>query len=294
MTGFAAREGALGDWVWTWDLKSVNARGLDLKIRVPDWLPGLDQTLRKRMGGQVTRGSVTVSLRLARQQDTAQAINETALEAALATIAMVNRRAQGHDLALPAPNALEIMSFRGVSEVAQPDGDALVALRDALLADFDLACLEFIASRAREGESTAETLRATLDALEAMVAAAHALLPQRADRQAVQLNKSLQSVLDLAGQEAPDPARIAQELALLAVKADVAEELERLESHISGAREILNGDGPMGRKLDFLMQEFNREANTLCSKANDTELTRIGLDMKVRIDQMREQVQNLE
>lgn len=294
MTGFAAREGALGDWVWTWDLKSVNARGLDLKIRVPDWVPGLDQTLRKRMGGQVTRGSVTVSLRLARQQDTTQAINETALEAALATIAKVTHRAEGHDLALPLPNALEILTFRGVSEVAQPDGDALAALRDALLSDFDLACPEFISSRTREGESTAETLRATLDALEAMVAAARALLPQRAERQAVQLNKSLQSVLDLVGQEAPDPARIAQELALLAVKADVAEELERLESHISGARDILNGDGPMGRKLDFLMQEFNREANTLCSKANDTELTRIGLDMKVRIDQMREQVQNLE
>ncbi|MEM1079503.1 MAG: YicC/YloC family endoribonuclease [Pseudomonadota bacterium] len=294
MTGFAAREGALGYWVWTWDLKSVNARGLDLKIRVPDWIPGLDQTLRKRISKDVTRGSVTVSLRLSRAQDTAQPINEAALDAALATIASVTQRAKEHELALPAPNALDILNFRGVSEIAQPDTEELAALSGALLAEFDLACPEFIAARTREGKSTAETLLATLDALDAMVSEARALLPQRAERQAVQLQRSLQSVLDLAAQEAPDPARIAQELALLAVKADVAEELERLNSHISGAREILNADGPKGRKLDFLMQEFNREANTLCSKANDTELTRIGLDMKIRIDQMREQVQNLE
>ncbi|WP_424976174.1 YicC/YloC family endoribonuclease [Dinoroseobacter sp. S124A] len=294
MTGFAAREGGLDDWVWTWDLKSVNGRGLDLKIRVPDWVPGLDQILRKTIATEVTRGSVTVALRLSRRQEAHQPINETALAAVLSTIGAVTRRAAEENVSLPAPNALEILNFRGVSEAAQPDGDEMAALREALIADFDLAFPEFIAARQREGASTAATLRATLDALDAMTQEARALLPARADRQAAQLLKSLQSVLDLAGQDAPDPQRIAQELAVLAVKADVSEELERLDSHISAARDILNATGPMGRKLDFLMQEFNREANTLCAKANDTDLTRIGLDMKVRIDQMREQVQNIE
>ncbi len=294
MTGFAAREGGLDDWVWTWDLKSVNGRGLDLKIRVPDWVPGLDQILRKTIATEVTRGSVTVALRLSRRQEAHQPINEAALAAVLSTIGAVTRRAAEENVSLPAPNALEILNFRGVSEAAQPDGDEMAALREALIADFDLAFPEFIAARQREGASTAAALRATLDALDAMTHEARALLPARADRQAAQLQKSLQSVLDLAGQDAPDPQRIAQELAVLAVKADVSEELERLDSHISAARDILNGTGPMGRKLDFLMQEFNREANTLCAKANDTDLTRIGLDMKVRIDQMREQVQNIE
>lgn len=294
MTGFAAREGGQDDWVWTWDLKSVNGRGLDLKIRVPDWVPGLDQILRKSIATEVTRGSVTVALRLSRRQEAHQPINETALAAVLSTIGAVTRRAAEENVSLPAPNALEILNFRGVSEAAQPDGDGMAVLREALIADFDLAFPEFIAARQREGASTAAALRATLHALDAMTQEARTLLPARADRQAAQLQKSLQSVLDLAGQDAPDPQRIAQELAVLAVKADVSEELERLDSHIAAARDILNGTGPMGRKLDFLMQEFNREANTLCAKANDTELTRIGLDMKVRIDQMREQVQNIE
>lgn len=294
MTGFATREGARGDWVWTWDIRSVNSRGLDLKLRVPDWVPGLEPATRKCVSAVVSRGAVSVALRLSRAQGGGQSVNPDALESALAAITALTERASAMRVDLTPPNALDLLNFRGVSDVAQIDSEAAEALQVALLEDLETMLPDFVESRAREGAATAEVLRATLDEISGGVALARDDLAARAKRQAESLRASMQQILEMAGQDAPDPQRIAQELALLVVKADVSEELDRLDSHVAGACEILNGAGPMGRRLDFLMQEFNREANTLCAKANDGALTRIGLDLKVRIDQMREQVQNLE
>lgn len=294
MTGFATREGALGDWVWTWDVRSVNSRGLDLKLRVPDWVPGLEPATRKRVSDVVTRGAVSVALRLSRAQGGGQSVNPAALDAALAAITTLTERAEAAQVALSSPSALELLNFRGVSDVAQVDAETVEALQAALMVDLETLLPDFVDSRAREGAATGQVLRATLDEISGGVVQARAGLVARTERQAASLTASVRQILDMAGQEAPDPQRIAQELALLVVKADVSEELDRLDSHVAGAFDILNGAGPMGRRLDFLMQEFNREANTLCAKANDGALTKIGLDLKVRIDQMREQVQNLE
>lgn len=294
MTGFATREGGVEGWVWTWDIRAVNGRGLDLKLRLPDWLPGFDRAVRDRLGAVAKRGSITVSLRLTRGAAGGQAINEEALEAALLSVSELTRRAEQAGIGLSPPSVLELLNFRGVSEAAQLSEDAVAALQAALLDDLDATLPAFVESRAREGAATAEGLRMALDQIAQHLTTARELVLARRDKQAARLQSSTAQILSAAGEAAPDPQRIAQELALLFVKADVSEELDRLDTHVASAEDILNSDAPMGRKLDFLMQEFNREANTLCSKSGDADLTRLGLDLKVLIDQMREQVQNLE
>ncbi len=292
MTGFAAQKGALAPWNWSWDIRSVNARGLDMRIRVPDWIEGLEPAIRKAVSGAVARGNVTVSLRVQRDsEEGVLAINPAGLDRALGMLAEISAAAARNGLELAPTRAVDIAGMRGVIETAQGEDDT-APLSKALTAELPGLLAAFDAMRAHEGEALREILAGQLDEVAALVEEAEGLLDARTEDQAQSLKASLARVLDHA--DGVDGDRVEQELALIAVKSDVREETDRLKAHVSQARSLLEGDEPRGRKLDFLMQEFNREANTLCSKAGFQPLTRIGLDLKALIDQMREQVQNIE
>ncbi|MAM60624.1 MAG: YicC family protein [Maritimibacter sp.] len=292
MTGFAALKGALPPWSWSWDIRSVNARGLDMRIRVPDWIDGLEPAVRKAVSASVARGNVTVSLRVQRDsEEGALALNPAALERALGMLAEIDATAARNGMELAPSRAVDIAGMRGVVETAQGDDDAAPLVK-ALTAELPALLDAFDAMRAHEGASLRDIITTQLDQVAALVTEAEALLDARTEDQAATLKAALARVMDHT--DGVDSDRVEQELALIAVKSDVREETDRLKAHVSQARSLLDGDEPRGRKLDFLMQEFNREANTLCSKAGFQPLTRIGLDLKALIDQMREQVQNIE
>ena len=292
MTGFASLQGAEGAHSWTWDLRSVNAKGLDLRLRVPDWLPGLEAALKLRLAKAVTRGNVTLNLRVTREETAGTlTLNPGVLDQVMAALVAVEERAMMQGISLAPSRAADLLSMRGVLEAGatEDDNEALVT---AITNDFDALLQAFVAMRAQEGSALVSLLRGHLDQIETLLGKAGEVLTQRREAMGATLQTQLQRVLD--ADVSIDDHRIAQELALIAVKADVTEELDRLTAHITAARGLLKGTGPAGRKLDFLAQEFNREANTLCSKSQHAELTAIGLDLKAVIEQMREQVQNLE
>jgi uncharacterized protein (TIGR00255 family) len=294
MTGFSARRGAAAGYTWAWDLRSVNGKGLDLRLRVPDWIDGLEPALRTDLQKALTRGNVSLSLKVtqdAGRDDSAFRLNDTILAAALAALARVEATAMQTGLTLAQPTAADVLALRGVIDATAQDTDTS-PLRRALVSDLAPLLADFAAMRQTEGQALATILTAQLDRITSLTADAQRETAARATAQSVTLRDSLQRVL--AATDAVDETRLAQELALLAVKTDVTEELDRLAAHVDAARSLLADPAPVGRKLDFLMQEFMREANTLCSKAQSLALTRIGLDLKTVIDQMREQVQNVE
>jgi uncharacterized protein (TIGR00255 family) len=291
MTGIATGRGAAEGHGWSWELRAVNARGLDLRMRLPEGVPGLEAALRARLGAALARGSVTLSLRLAPDGAAAgPAIDAARLDAALGAVAEVEARAAAAGVALAPVRATDLLSMGGVLSDAAPEA-APEALRAALLADFEPVLAAFLESREAEGRALAPALRREIDTIERLTGAAAAAAGDREAAAAEALRAALDRVR--AAVEV-DEDRLAQELALIAAKADVAEELDRLAAHVAQARALLDEGGAVGRRLDFLTQEFNREANTLCSKSGDTALTRIGLEMKAAVDRMREQVQNVE
>ncbi len=294
MTGFAARRGAGLGYGWAWDLRSVNGKGLDLRLRVPDWIDGLELATRAELQRAVVRGNVSLTLKVAQDgggEEAAFRLNPHLLLAALEALAQVEEAAMSAGLTLRQPTAADVLTLRGVLDQTQQDQDT-APLRAALLADLPALLADFAVMRAAEGAALAAVLNAQLDRIAALTLYAQREAATRTATQAGTLRDSLARVL--AATDAVDETRLAQELALLAVKTDVAEELDRLTAHVTAARALVADAGPSGRKLDFLMQEFMREANTLCSKAQSLALTRIGLDLKTVIDQMREQVQNVE
>jgi len=292
MTGFAAATGAHDGYQWAWELRSVNTKGLDMRLRVPDWIAGLEQALRRAVQGQVKRGNITLNLRLTRDSEgEAPAIDMAALRQTLAALAVIEDQAADAGLSLQNATAADILNQRGVLQ-AGPVQDASSDLLKVLLADFTPLIDAFNAMRASEGAALLTILQDNLAQLEGLVTAAAHEAELRRDDMAATLRQNLARILD--NTDGADPDRVAQELALIAVKTDVTEEIDRLGAHIEAARALMATDGPIGRKFDFLMQEFNREANTLCSKSQSTALTRVGLDLKAAIDQMREQVQNVE
>lgn len=293
MTGFAAAQGAYGDYTWSWDIRSVNSKGLDLRLRVPDWLEGFENALKKKMSSELGRGNVSLALRLSRAEEEAAhlQVNDGALAGALAAISAVQKAAEAAGTPVNLPSATEVLAMRGVMEIAQTEQDT-APLIAALLSQFDSLFADFINSRSDEGAALQTVLMGQLDQVAQLRLDAIQHAETRKELIADNLKAALSRVLDNA--EGADPDRVAQELALLAVKADVTEELDRLAAHIDAARKLVTNGGHVGRKLDFLMQEFNREANTLCSKAQNADLTAVGLELKTVIDQMREQVQNIE
>ncbi|RMD93770.1 MAG: YicC family protein [Alphaproteobacteria bacterium] len=292
MTGYAARTGSWEGWSWSWEIRSVNGRGRDIRLRLPDRIEGLEPAVREAVSRRVARGNVTVSLRLDRAaQATAMALDGQVLEQTLALLGEIAGVAAAQGIPLAPTSAAQILTLPGVQKPAEASEDT-EALRDALLADLEAVLDAFLAARRAEGEALKAVVAAQLDRIEALTAEVRRLAEERAPEQAEALRAALGRVTENV--EAVDPDRLAQELALIAVKSDVTEELDRLDAHVAAARKLLEADGPVGRKLDFLTQEFNREANTLCSKSSYAPLTAVGLDLKAVIDQMREQVQNLE
>jgi uncharacterized protein (TIGR00255 family) len=293
MTGFAARRGAGAGHAWAWDIRSVNGKGLDLRLRVPDWIDGLELALRAELQKALGRGNVSLSLKVARDEGAAQALrlNGAVLHGVLEALGQVEAAAMVAGVTLAQPTAADVLAMRGVLETGAADEDT-GPLRAAILADLPGLLADFHAMREGEGAALQGVIGAQIDRIASLVAEAASEAGSRRDRAAQALAEALQRLRQTG--EGFDEARVAQELALLAVKQDVTEELDRLGAHVAAARALLVDPAPVGRKFDFLMQEFLREANTLLSKSQDKALTRVGLDLKTVIDQMREQVQNVE
>ncbi|MFU1476783.1 YicC/YloC family endoribonuclease [Roseovarius sp. C7] len=292
MTGFASGRGAIEGYAWDWELRSVNGKGLDLRLRVPDWIDGLETALRARLGKALSRGNVTLSLRVQSEARSGRLqVNETQLGDVLEAIGRIESEAMARGISLAPSRPGDILAQRGVLEAASTEANT-APLQAALLEDFEPVLAAFLDMRRGEGAALTEILNGQMDEIARLTgAAAEAADARRADVSET-LRAALARVLD--NSEGADPDRVAQELALLAVKSDVTEELDRLHAHVTTARDMIATGSPIGRKLDFLTQEFNREANTLCSKAQSGALTKIGLELKTVIDQMREQVQNVE
>lgn len=292
MTGFASGTGEAAPFSWGWELRSVNAKGLDMRLRVPDWIDGLEVGLRTALTRALGRGSVSLSLKLAREETAgALALNPGMLSSVLQAMHQIEEVAMAAGVSLTPATAAEVLSIKGVVETRATEDDT-AALRTALLADFETVLAQFLKMRADEGRALHVILTRQVDHISDLVAQAQAATAARRE----EMERALRTALDkvLANVAEMDEARLAQELALIVVKTDITEELDRLNAHVAAARTLLGENGPVGRKLDFLMQEFNREANTLCSKSQNADLTRIGLELKTVIDQMREQVQNVE
>ncbi len=289
MTGFAHADGVHERWRWSWELKSVNGRGLELRCRLPQGFDSIEPELRKAAKQKLHRGSINVSLTMRIEAaQSAYRVNDAALTDAMTMIEKISQK-----IKCAPPRAEGILSLRGVIEPVDEleDEEARDALIAALTASFAEATDLLAIARQSEGGAMVKVLAGQFDDIERLTkdAAAHAATTPAA------IKNRLQAQLDeLLGGAGIAEDRLVQEAALLAVKADIREELDRLASHVDAGRLLLAGKGPAGRQLDFLTQEFNREANTLCSKASDMDLKRIGLELKKVIDQMREQVQNIE
>jgi uncharacterized protein (TIGR00255 family) len=295
MTGFAARKGQGAGHSWAWDIRSVNGKGLDLRLRVPEWIDGLELALRGEISRALQRGNVSLSLKATRdgQADGADAlrVNAPALASVLAALKYIEDAAMDAGVTLGQPNGADVLAVRGVLDTTTTDFD-VTPLRAAILADLPALMADFTAMRAAEGAALHGVIAVQLDRIADLTTQAATEAAARRASAATTLREALAKVL--ANAEGVDETRLAQELAIITVKNDVTEELDRLTAHIDAARALLAEPAQVGRKFDFLMQEFMREANTLCSKSQSLGLTRIGLDLKTVIDQMREQVQNVE
>jgi len=284
MTGFARRE-STGTWgTLVCELRSVNHRFLEAGFRLPDELRAAESELRVRLTRQVRRGKVDCTLQFRRPQGAAAPleVDDAALARLLAAVGLVTRSL--HEP--PAVNALDVLRWPGVLREDAASGEQLIAVAYAV---FGATLEDLVAARAREGARLRELLEQRCTALEGLVSSVRERLPEVQVRVRTRLDERLAEL-----GSSVDPERIEQELALLLQRLDVDEELERLAGHIAEVRRVIAGTEPAGRRLDFLMQELNREANTLSSKSQDLDTTRSAVDMKVLIEQMREQVQNAE
>ncbi len=291
MTGFSRAAGETQALSFFWEIRSVNARGLDARTRLPGGFESLEPEVRKRIAAKFRRGSVQVFLQVRTNGgDQALQVNRALLAQLVAEARRVAAALGAEDAGV---DAAALLAVRGVVEQAPVDFAALAEeYAGELLAVFDEALEKLAAMRRGEGARLAKVIAAQVDEIERLVkkARAHPALTPEAIRE--RIREQVSRLLEAS--EKLDEQRLHQEVALLAVKADITEELDRLESHITAVRELLASDEPVGRRLDFLAQEFNREANTMCSKATDAEITEIGVALKTVIDQFREQVANIE
>lgn len=283
MTGFARVPGRHGDEAWTWEARSVNGKGLDIRLRMPAEFSALDGPIRKAFGQRFSRGNIQLSLNLSPANGAAKfSINEALIDA-LESFAMDRGGA---------PELGQLMQVDGVVTAqasARPEA-MQKEIEAALLASAEALADELKSARDAEGAALSPLLGVAVESLESLCAQAESL----AALQPAALKSSLQTKLQaLLGGDIPEE-KLAQEAAMLALKADVREELDRLAAHCAQARELMAKGSPVGRKLDFLSQEFNRETNTLCAKSSDIELTRIGLELKTHVEQFREQAANVE
>ena len=288
MTGFGRAEGAHGAWTWAVEARSVNGRNLEVRFRGPPGFDALERQAREGAQARLQRGQVTVGVQARRAESAAQAtINLEQLERYLAVTGRLVDEGRA-----TTPNADGLLALRGVIEAGEEtdDPETRAAVEAAMAVSLNAALDALAAARREEGVALGPVLTGLVDRIEGLVTAAEA---EAALQPAALKERFERRMIELAG-EAASPDRIVQEAAAMAVKADVREELDRLRGHIDSARSLLGGDAAAGRRLDFLSQEFMREANTLCSKSALPALTVHGLDLKATIEQFREQVQNVE
>jgi uncharacterized protein (TIGR00255 family) len=290
MTGFARSHGASGSYAWSWEIKSVNAKGLELRLRLPPGFDAVEIPVRTRAAEMLSRGNVYATLTIDREGVAPVVrINEPVLNAIINAVGHLSGKVDAEK-----PRLDGLLGLRGVIDVtdAEESEEDKAAAEDAVVKGFVQALKGLSEMRKHEGEAIGRVLSARLDEM--------AVLASRADaapgRQPEAVKKKLadQVAVLLEASTRFDPDRLHQEAILLAGKADIREELDRLAAHIAQARKLMDGGGAIGRRLDFLSQELNRETNTLCAKSNDVELTNIGLELKSVVEQFREQVQNLE
>jgi uncharacterized protein (TIGR00255 family) len=290
MTGFARSHGTSGPYAFEWELKSVNAKGFDLRMRLPPGWDEIEAPARKRAAEVLSRGTVYANLNVKR----AGALSTVRVnEDVLASILKVAGALAGRIDAV-APSIDGLLAIKGVIEVVEPDSDEEEdkAARLAVAMAFDEALNALVAMRKREGVTLGQILSQRMDEIEVLANKAEAAPGRKPEAVRARLAEQIAALLETSDRF--DADRLSQEALLIAAKADIREELDRIASHISQAREMLGKGGAVGRRLDFLAQEFNREVNTCCSKSNDLELTNTGLAMKNVVEQFREQVQNLE
>ena len=290
MTGFARGHGVAGSYAWSWEIKSVNAKGLDLRFRLPLGWGAVEVPARARAAEKLSRGTVYANLAVERKgvQPTAK-INEPVLGAVLSTLRSLSGKVEA------APASLDgILSLKGVIEISEEDEreEDHRAAETAIIVAFEQALAELIDMRRAEGATLGRLLSTRLDEVAALTARAEKAPGRKPEAIKARLVEQVAALLEAS--ERFDSDRLHQEAILLAAKADIREELDRLSSHVGQAKKLLADGGAIGRKLDFLAQELHRESNTLTAKANEVELTNIGLELKSVIEQFREQVQNLE
>lgn len=290
MTGFARAEGGSGEIGWAWEIRSINGRGLDVRCRLPAGQDGLEPKIRAALAERFQRGSFSVNLTFkGGDAGTRFRINRDLIDQLLEL-----HRELGDRVASDTPRLEGLLAVRGVVEMVEQEdsSDVRAARETALLADMDQALSELAEARRSEGQRIAAVLAGHIDEIDRLTARAAAL----AECQPEALRDRFKAQVDdlMATEPSLPEERLAQEVAVLIAKGDVREELDRLRSHIDAVRDLMQADAAVGRRFDFLCQELNREANTICSKATGTELNQCGLDLKVAIDRLREQVQNIE
>lgn len=291
MTGFARSEGTSGRYRWAWELRSVNGKGLDARLRLPPGMESYETEVKRLLSEHLSRGNLQVSLSVNVAETKVEAVlNRDALDAVLAL-----RQQLGSDLVDPAPLRLDaLMSIRGLVEFQEAtDTPEAIETRDASIFEgLERAVRSLRAMRESEGEALKAVLSSHIDRIAELTRA----VEDDPSRTTGEIARRLEAQVAALMENAPslDRDRLHMEAALLATKADLREEVDRLKAHVVAARDLLDKGGPIGRKLDFLAQEFNRESNTICSKSNSVAVTAAGIELKVVIDQFREQVQNLE
>ena len=289
MTGFARKEGRSGPFEWAWEMRSVNGRGLDVRPRLPSGMEEVEAYIRTETPKHFARGNIQISLQFDQRAQQELRVNQDLLTQVLKQLADLRGTPGTADATLDG-----VLALRGVLEMQDPEIELTeIEARDQeLRSTFDATLSALDLARREEGQRIDEALRDHLKIIETLVAKAESIAAKRPETMRDRLRTQVDELLADRG-DIPDE-RLAQELALLLVKADVSEEIQRLKAHIQSAGDSLASGESVGRRLDFLCQEFNREANTLCSKAGDLALTAVGLDLKVEVDRLREQVQNVE
>lgn len=290
MTGFARSHGASGNYAWSWEIKSVNAKGLDVRLRLPPGFDGVEVAVRARAAEMLSRGNVYATLTVSREGVAPVVrINEPVLNAMIDAISKLSRQVDAEK-----PRLDGLLGLKGVIDVSEDEEteEAKSAAEAAVVAGFAQALKGLTEMRRHEGEAIGKVLFARLDEMAVLADGAEKAPGRQPEAVKKKLADQIAVLLDASSRF--DADRLHQEAILMAGKADIREELDRLAAHIAQARKLMTAGGAIGRRLDFLSQELNRETNTLCSKSNDIELTNIGLELKSVVEQFREQVQNLE
>jgi uncharacterized protein (TIGR00255 family) len=290
MTGFARGHGVSGAYAWSWEIKSVNAKGLDVRFRLPPGWDAVEVPVRARGAEKLSRGNVYANLSVTREGVVPVVrVNEPVLTAILSAM---QKLAGSVDAQKPTLDG--VLSLKGVIDVVEEEEDeqARATAEAAIVESFGEGLAGLCEMRLHEGAALGTILSGKLDEIAELTARAEAAPGRAPEAIRKRLAEQVAALLETPGRF--DSDRLHQEAILLAAKADIREELDRLAAHVAQARKLMSGGGAIGRRLDFLAQEFNRETNTLCSKSNDIDLTNIGLELKSAVEQFREQVQNLE